>query len=47
MIDVRKARSAGYLDTIWNAFNAAEHADMSILPALLIRQKRSQAAAKR
>jgi hypothetical protein len=35
-----------YLDTIWNAFNAAEHADMSILPALLIRQKREQAAAK-
>lgn len=35
-----------YLDTIWNAFNVAEHADMSILPALLIRQKRSQSAAK-
>jgi hypothetical protein len=35
-----------YLDTIWNAFNAAEHADMSILPALLICQKRSQTAAK-
>jgi hypothetical protein len=32
-----------YLDTIWNAFNAAEHADMSILPALLIRQKQIQA----
>jgi hypothetical protein len=35
-----------YLDTIWNAFNAAEHADMSILPTLLFRQKREQAAAK-
>lgn len=36
-----------YLDTIWNAFNVAADSDMSILPALLIRQKRSQAAAKR
>jgi hypothetical protein len=35
-----------YLDTIWNALNAAEHADMSLLPAMLIRQKRDQAAAK-
>jgi hypothetical protein len=35
-----------YLDTIWNATNAAERADMSILPALLIRQKHTQAAAK-
>jgi len=35
-----------YLDTIWNAFNVAENADMSVLPALLIRQKRDQAAAK-
>jgi hypothetical protein len=36
-----------YLDTIWNAINASERADMSILPALLIRQQRDQAAAKR
>jgi hypothetical protein len=35
-----------YLDTIWNALNAAAGADMSVLPALLIRQKRSQAAAR-
>jgi hypothetical protein len=35
-----------YLDTIWNAFNAAEGADMSLLPALLIRQKRSQTERK-
>ena len=36
----------GYLDTIWSAVEAAESADMSVLPALLIRQKRSQAAAR-
>jgi hypothetical protein len=36
-----------YLDTIWNALNTAGSADMSMLPALLIRQKRSQVAAKR
>jgi hypothetical protein len=36
-----------YLDTIWNALNTAERADMSLLPALLIRQKRIQAATKR
>lgn len=35
-----------YLDTIWNAFNAADRTDMSILPALLIRQMRSRAAAR-
>ena len=35
-----------YLDAIWNACEVGARADMSILPALLIRQKRSQAAAK-
>jgi len=35
-----------YLDTIWNALNVAAGADMSVLPALLIRQKRSQAATR-
>ena len=35
----------GYLDTVWSAVEAAESADMSILPALLIRQKRNQATA--
>jgi len=31
-----------YLDVIWYAINAAENAEMSILPALMIRQKRIQ-----
>jgi hypothetical protein len=36
----------GYLDTIWNAVNAAEDADLSLLPALMLRSQRVRAAKK-
>jgi len=35
-----------YLDTVWNAVNAAEHADLSLLPALMLRSQRVRAAKK-
>jgi len=35
-----------YLDTIWNALDAAEDTDLSILPALMLRSKRLRTAAK-
>ena len=34
-----------YLDTIWNAVNAAEQADLALLPALILRSQRISAAA--
>jgi hypothetical protein len=33
-----------YLDTIWNAVNAAEQADLSLLPALMLRSQHARAA---
>jgi hypothetical protein len=33
-----------YLDTVWNAVEAAEHADLSLLPALMLRSRRVKAA---
>jgi hypothetical protein len=36
----------GYLDTVWNAVDAAERADLSLLPALMLRSQRAQAANK-
>jgi hypothetical protein len=35
----------GYLDTVWNAVEAAERADLSLLPALMLRSHRVKAAA--
>jgi hypothetical protein len=36
-----------YLDSIWNAVNAAERADLSMLPALMLRFQRAREADKR
>jgi hypothetical protein len=36
----------GYLDTVWNAIEAAEQADLSLLPALMLRSRRIMAAEK-
>lgn len=36
----------GYLDTVWNAVEAAEGADLSVLPALTLRSRRIMAAKK-
>jgi hypothetical protein len=36
----------GYLDTVWNAVETAERADLSPLPALTLRSHRLQAAKK-
>jgi len=36
----------GYLDTVWNAVEAAEQADLSLLPALILRSQRVEAARK-
>jgi hypothetical protein len=35
-----------YLDTVWNAVEAAEQADVSLLPALMLRSQRVRAANK-
>jgi hypothetical protein len=35
-----------YLDTVWNAVEAAEQADLSLLPALILRSQRVKAATK-
>jgi hypothetical protein len=35
-----------YLDTVWNAVEAAERADLSLLPALMLRSHRVKATAK-
>lgn len=35
-----------YLDSIWNAVNAAEQADLSVLPALMLRSQRVRTAKK-
>jgi hypothetical protein len=35
-----------YLDTIWNAVEVAEQADLSLLPALMLRSQRVKAAEK-
>ena len=35
-----------YLDTIWNAVEIAEQADLSLLPALMLRSQRVKAAKK-
>jgi hypothetical protein len=36
----------GYLDSVWNAVEAAEQADLSLLPALILRSQRLKAAKK-
>lgn len=36
----------GYLDRIWNAVEAADRADLSLLPALMLRSQRTKTAAK-
>jgi hypothetical protein len=35
-----------YLDTVWNAVEAAEQADLALLPALMLRSQRVKAATK-
>ena len=35
-----------YLDTVWNAVEAAERTDLSLLPALMLRSRRIMAAKK-
>jgi hypothetical protein len=37
----------GYLDTIWNAINAAERTDLTVLPALMLRSKWMRTAASK
>jgi hypothetical protein len=36
----------GYLDTVWNAVERADQADISLLPALMLRTQRARAAKK-
>jgi hypothetical protein len=39
-------RQRGYLDTVWNAVETAEQANLSLLPALILRSQRVRAAKK-
>ena len=50
LVAFRAPREMGlweYLDTIWNALNAVEHTDLSILPALMLQSHKVRAATKK